>query len=172
MTSIFHRAIGPDFGRLHPELQRRFSVGLGSGEACVGTGTMERICWTESSPIRRWPAWSTCPVLPELLRPPSSVSSCTRGLIVRAVPARSRRSISWAPSPRCSRTGIRWSAAPSAPRCVAGHVRDVERGGELDHDRGRRGLVDPSGRAWPGQLSGDRFAGGDPQAQLRAWRDR
>ncbi|WP_448318165.1 DUF4166 domain-containing protein [Streptomyces sp. CO7] len=41
--SIFRRVMGADFGRLHPELRRRFSVGLDSGEACVGTGVMDRI---------------------------------------------------------------------------------------------------------------------------------
>ncbi|MDI2126478.1 DUF4166 domain-containing protein [Yinghuangia seranimata] len=35
--------MGRDFGRLHPELRRRFGVGLDAGEACVGTGTMRRI---------------------------------------------------------------------------------------------------------------------------------
>ncbi|MQA80616.1 MAG: DUF4166 domain-containing protein [Streptosporangiales bacterium] len=43
MTSIFRRVLGSDFDRLHPQLQRRFSVGLDSGEACVGRGTMDRI---------------------------------------------------------------------------------------------------------------------------------
>ena len=43
MTSIFHSHMGADFGRLHPEIRRRFSVGLDSGEACVGRGTMEWI---------------------------------------------------------------------------------------------------------------------------------
>lgn len=43
MTSIFRRVMGDDFDRLHPELQRRFSVGLDSGEACVGRGVMDRI---------------------------------------------------------------------------------------------------------------------------------
>ncbi|GHF54346.1 hypothetical protein GCM10010218_39500 [Streptomyces mashuensis] len=43
MTSIFQRALGMDFGRLHPQIRRRFSVGLDSGEACVGRGTMERV---------------------------------------------------------------------------------------------------------------------------------
>ncbi|KAA0942609.1 MULTISPECIES: DUF4166 domain-containing protein [Streptomyces] len=43
MTSIFHRHMGAAFGRLHPEIRRRFSVGLDSGQACVGRGTMERI---------------------------------------------------------------------------------------------------------------------------------
>jgi hypothetical protein len=41
--SIFRRVMGADFGRLHPELRRRFSVGLESGEVCVGTGVMDRI---------------------------------------------------------------------------------------------------------------------------------
>ncbi|NUU23758.1 MAG: DUF4166 domain-containing protein [Streptomycetaceae bacterium] len=41
--SMFHRAMGRDFGRLHPQLRRRFAVGLDSGQACVGTGVMDRI---------------------------------------------------------------------------------------------------------------------------------
>ncbi|MEV0321993.1 DUF4166 domain-containing protein [Streptomyces sp. NPDC050658] len=41
--SIFRTVLGPDFDRLHPELRRRFSVGLASGEACTGTGVMDRI---------------------------------------------------------------------------------------------------------------------------------
>ncbi|MER6225492.1 DUF4166 domain-containing protein [Streptomyces sp900105755] len=43
MTSMFRTVMGPDFDRLHPELRRRFSVGLESGEACTGHGVMERI---------------------------------------------------------------------------------------------------------------------------------
>lgn len=43
MTSIFQRVIGSDFDRLHPMVRRRFSVGLDSGEACVGRGRMDRI---------------------------------------------------------------------------------------------------------------------------------
>jgi hypothetical protein len=43
MTSIFQRAMGAEFDRLHPALQRRFSVGLGSGEGCVGRGVMDRV---------------------------------------------------------------------------------------------------------------------------------
>ncbi|QNP70122.1 DUF4166 domain-containing protein [Streptomyces roseirectus] len=44
MSSIFRTAMGDDaFGRLHPALRRRFSVGLASGEACVGRGVMSRI---------------------------------------------------------------------------------------------------------------------------------
>ncbi|MEW1696853.1 DUF4166 domain-containing protein [Streptomyces sp. NPDC091278] len=44
MTSIFRTAMGDAaFERLHPELRRRFSVGLASGELCVGRGTMDRV---------------------------------------------------------------------------------------------------------------------------------
>ncbi|MFG2954243.1 DUF4166 domain-containing protein [Streptomyces sp. NPDC048291] len=43
MTSMFRTVMGPDFDRLHPQLQRRFSVGLASGEACTGHGVMDRI---------------------------------------------------------------------------------------------------------------------------------
>ena len=49
-TSVFARAMGADFGRLHPMLQRRFGVGLGAGYACIGRGTMTR--------IRRGPWWT------------------------------------------------------------------------------------------------------------------
>lgn len=50
-TSIFQRALGADFDRLHPHIRRRFSVGLGSGEACIGRGTMDRI-WHGRSFVR------------------------------------------------------------------------------------------------------------------------
>ncbi|MFH8799835.1 DUF4166 domain-containing protein [Streptomyces sp. NPDC017936] len=43
MTSIFRTAMGADFDRLHPELRRRFSVGLAGGETCTGRGVMDRI---------------------------------------------------------------------------------------------------------------------------------
>jgi len=44
MTSIFQHAMGSaEFERLHPQLQRRFSVGLAGGEACIGRGVMERV---------------------------------------------------------------------------------------------------------------------------------
>jgi hypothetical protein len=42
-ASIFRTAMGADFDRLHPQLRRRFSVGLASGEACTGRGVMDRI---------------------------------------------------------------------------------------------------------------------------------
>jgi hypothetical protein len=51
MTSIFQRALGGDFARLHPQLQRRFGVGLVSGEACVGRGVMSRI-WNAGLLVR------------------------------------------------------------------------------------------------------------------------
>ena len=47
---MFARAMGDDFRRLHPMLQRRFGVGLEAGYACVGHGTMAR--------IRRGPWWT------------------------------------------------------------------------------------------------------------------
>lgn len=50
MTSIFAEAMGADFDRLHPMLQRRFGMGLEAGYACVGTGVM--------TSIRRGPWWT------------------------------------------------------------------------------------------------------------------
>lgn len=41
--SIFRTVMGAEFDRLHPQLQRRFSVGLNSGEACLGRGVMAEI---------------------------------------------------------------------------------------------------------------------------------
>ncbi|OPG11719.1 DUF4166 domain-containing protein [Microbispora sp. GKU 823] len=43
MTSIFERALGADFARLHPQLRHRFGVSVTGGRACVGTGVMEHI---------------------------------------------------------------------------------------------------------------------------------
>ena len=43
MTSIFRHALGRDFDRLHPQLQRRFGFSSQDGIACVGHGTMERV---------------------------------------------------------------------------------------------------------------------------------
>lgn len=50
MTSIFEQALGADFARLHPMLQRRFGVGLDSAQACIGRGVM--------TDIRRGPWWT------------------------------------------------------------------------------------------------------------------
>lgn len=41
--SMFATAMGEDFARLHPMLQRRFGVGLDTGYACIGRGTMSRV---------------------------------------------------------------------------------------------------------------------------------
>lgn len=43
MIGIFERALGSDFSRLHPQLQRRFGLSSDAGEACIGRGTMERL---------------------------------------------------------------------------------------------------------------------------------
>lgn len=52
MTSIFQRALGTaGFERLHPRIRRRFSVGLASGEACVGRGVMDRV-WHGGALVR------------------------------------------------------------------------------------------------------------------------
>lgn len=50
VASLFARAMGDDFARLHPMLRRRFGVGLAAGYACIGRGTMSR--------IRRGPWWT------------------------------------------------------------------------------------------------------------------
>lgn len=47
---VFVRALGADFERLHPQMQRRFGVGVKAGYACVGRGVM-----TE---VRRGPWWT------------------------------------------------------------------------------------------------------------------
>lgn len=43
MPSIFQLALGADFDRLHPQLQRRFGFASSDGTACLGLGVMERI---------------------------------------------------------------------------------------------------------------------------------
>ncbi|MGA7315574.1 MAG: DUF4166 domain-containing protein [Silvibacterium sp.] len=43
MTSIYQRALGSDFSKLHPEIQRRFSLTSEAGTAAIGIGTMDRI---------------------------------------------------------------------------------------------------------------------------------
>ncbi|WP_258366423.1 DUF4166 domain-containing protein [Curtobacterium sp. MCPF17_011] len=50
MTSVFQEALGADFDRLHPMMQRRFGVGLDAAEACVDRGVMQS--------IRRGPWWT------------------------------------------------------------------------------------------------------------------
>ena len=43
MPSIYQRALGSDFAKLHPQMQRRFSLSSESGVAAIGTGVMERV---------------------------------------------------------------------------------------------------------------------------------
>jgi hypothetical protein len=43
MTSIYHRVLGSDFNRLHPQIQRRFGFSSASSLAAVGRGVMEEI---------------------------------------------------------------------------------------------------------------------------------
>lgn len=47
---VFRRALGDDFARLHPELQRRFGVSVAGGYGCIGRGVM--------SEVRRGPWWT------------------------------------------------------------------------------------------------------------------
>lgn len=43
MSSIYQRALGSDFDRLHPQIQRRFGFSSADGVASVGRGVMEEI---------------------------------------------------------------------------------------------------------------------------------
>ena len=43
MSSIYRRALGADFDRLHPEIQRRFGFDSADGIASIGTGVMDEI---------------------------------------------------------------------------------------------------------------------------------
>lgn len=43
MTSIYQRVLGSDFNKLHPEIQKRFSLTSASGVGAVGRGVMEEI---------------------------------------------------------------------------------------------------------------------------------
>ena len=43
MKSIYERALGSDFARLHPEIQRRFGFSSIDNIASIGTGVMEEI---------------------------------------------------------------------------------------------------------------------------------
>ncbi len=43
MNSIYERALGSDFKKLHPQIQRRFGLTSTGGMAAVGTGRMERL---------------------------------------------------------------------------------------------------------------------------------
>jgi hypothetical protein len=41
--SIYREALGPAFDRLHPQIQKRFGFGSGSGVAAIGTGVMDEL---------------------------------------------------------------------------------------------------------------------------------
>lgn len=43
MTSIYQQALGAEFGRLHPQIQRRFGVSSANGVACIGRGVMGEV---------------------------------------------------------------------------------------------------------------------------------
>ena len=43
MTSIYQKALGSEFGRLHPQIQRRFGFSSEDGCASIGRGVMERV---------------------------------------------------------------------------------------------------------------------------------
>lgn len=43
MNSIYQRALGSDFARLHPQIQERFSITSARGRAAIGRGTMDEI---------------------------------------------------------------------------------------------------------------------------------
>jgi Domain of unknown function (DUF4166) len=43
VSSIYRRALGPDFDRLHPMIQRRFGFSSADGVASIGTGVMEEL---------------------------------------------------------------------------------------------------------------------------------
>jgi hypothetical protein len=43
MKSIYERALGLDFQRLHPRIQERFAFGSGDGVASIGTGVMSEL---------------------------------------------------------------------------------------------------------------------------------
>lgn len=43
MESIYQKALGPEFARLHPQIQKRFGFSSRDNVAAIGTGIMERI---------------------------------------------------------------------------------------------------------------------------------
>lgn len=50
--SVFQKALGPEFERLHPEIRRQYSIHSESAKACIGRGVMERV-W--HGPFYTWP---------------------------------------------------------------------------------------------------------------------
>jgi hypothetical protein len=43
MTSIYQQALGSDFNKLHPQIQRRFGFSSADGVAAIGRGVMEKL---------------------------------------------------------------------------------------------------------------------------------
>jgi hypothetical protein len=43
VSSIYERALGAEFGRLHPQIQRRFGFSSSDGIASIGRGVMEEV---------------------------------------------------------------------------------------------------------------------------------
>ncbi|GAC1448040.1 MAG: DUF4166 domain-containing protein [Isosphaeraceae bacterium] len=43
MTSIYRRALGAEFDRLHPRMQKRLGINSQDGVACIGRGVMDEI---------------------------------------------------------------------------------------------------------------------------------
>jgi Domain of unknown function (DUF4166) len=43
MTSIYQKALGSDFARLHPQIQKRFGFSSGDGVASIGRGVMDEV---------------------------------------------------------------------------------------------------------------------------------
>lgn len=117
--SIFARAMGADFERLHPMLQRRFGVSLTSGTACIGTGVMTR--------IRRGPWW-TVPFL-QIGR--------LRNILVpevgSGVPFRIENHAYSDPSGRETVTFVRTYETRRSARFDATMVLDPERGTVVDY---------------------------------------
>jgi hypothetical protein len=59
MTSIYRRALGAEFDRLHPMMQRRFGFSSADGVASIGTGVMEEL-WrgrAHTAPFLRVGTW-------------------------------------------------------------------------------------------------------------------
>jgi len=54
LQSIYTRALGKDFAKLHPKIQRRFGFSSNDGIASIGTGLMEKVWYSK---------WYTLPFL-------------------------------------------------------------------------------------------------------------
>lgn len=58
MTSIYQRALGADFDRLHPEIQARFGFSSADGHGSIGVGVMDEI-WRKGGFPRPFLAFGT-----------------------------------------------------------------------------------------------------------------